>query len=258
VKSIECDPVFETAHVKRCVVGYPVRHDECMMGAPVISCPSVKQQPEYVELGDRDGDAVEPDNRPELDSVTEQPGQADKVHISALTHFEITIDGKSEPVMALADSGSQIPVIRRETVAQLKVPTLGRIKVQGIFGDPVTADLVTLQIRRNLNQCCECNAGESLCVPSIPVMFAVTDLMVPGCDAIILADIAAELQTGFCNSDIVHREPVLTIAITVWLMEKVSLQVPVGLWMIKMTRWLIIETTLWVILLFMMIVAHKH
>jgi len=30
-------------------------------------------------------------------------------------------------VIALADSGAQIPVIRRETIAQLKVPTLGQI-----------------------------------------------------------------------------------------------------------------------------------
>jgi len=67
-------------------------------------------------VGDRGGDALEPDNGPELDSVTEEPGQADKVHISALTHFEIAIDDKSEPVIALTDSGAQIPVIRRETV----------------------------------------------------------------------------------------------------------------------------------------------
>jgi len=59
-----------------------------MMGDPGISCPLVKQQPQVMELGDRGGDAVEPDNGPELDSVTEQPGQAGEVHISALTHFE--------------------------------------------------------------------------------------------------------------------------------------------------------------------------
>ena len=80
------------------------------------------------ELGDRGGEAVEPDNGPKLDSVTEQPRQAGEVHISALTHFDITIDGNLESVMAMADSGSQIPVIGRETIAQLNVPTLGQIK----------------------------------------------------------------------------------------------------------------------------------
>jgi len=73
----------------------------------------------------------------------EQPGQAGEVHISALTHFEIVIDGKSQPVVALADPGLQIPVIRRETIAQ------------GIFGDLMIADLVTLQIKGN--QGCESN-----------------------------------------------------------------------------------------------------
>jgi len=110
--------VVETAHVKRCAARYPIRYDECTMDDPGISCPLVKQQPQSTEeIGDRGGEAVEPDNGPKLDSVTEQPRQAGEVHISALTHFEITIDGKSEPVTAMADSGSQIAVIRRETIA---------------------------------------------------------------------------------------------------------------------------------------------
>jgi len=212
VKSIECDPIVETAHVKRCVAGYPVRYDECTMGDPGIGCPLVKQRPQSIELGGRGCEAVEPDNGPELDSVTERPRQAGEVHISALTHVEIAIDGKSEPVMALADSGSQIPVIRRETIAQLNVPTLGQIKVQGIFGDPVIADLVTLQIKRNLDPSHKSEGDESYNVPSIPVMFAVTEVMAPGCDVIIPADIAAELQTGSSKLGITHREPTLTIA----------------------------------------------
>ena len=43
-------------------------------------------------------------NGHKLDSVTEQPRQAGEVHISALTHFEITIDDKSEPVTAMVNS----------------------------------------------------------------------------------------------------------------------------------------------------------
>jgi len=164
------------------------------------------------ELGDRDGEAVEPDNGPKLDSVTEQPRRAGEVHISALTHFEITIDGKSEPVTAMADSGSQIPVIRRETIAQLNVPTLGQNKVQGIFGDPVITDLVTLQVKRNLDPGHESEGDESFYSPSIPVMFAVTDLMAPGCDVVIPADIAEELQIGSSSLGITRGEPVLTIA----------------------------------------------
>ena len=102
---------------------------------------------------DKGGDAVEPDNGPSLGSVEtiDRAGEAGEVHIFALTHFEISIDGKPEPVIALVDSESQIPVIRRETISQLKAPTLGQIKIQGIFGDFVTADLVTLQVRKNIS-----------------------------------------------------------------------------------------------------------
>jgi len=76
VKSIECDPIVETAHVKRCVAGYPVRYGECTMGDPGIGCPLIEQRPQSTELGDRGGEAVEPDNGPELDSVIEQPRQS--------------------------------------------------------------------------------------------------------------------------------------------------------------------------------------
>jgi len=63
-------------------------------------------------------------------------GEAGKVHISALTHFEIAIDGKPEPVMALADSGLQIRVICRESISKLNLNAsmLGQIKIQGICG----------------------------------------------------------------------------------------------------------------------------
>ena len=48
VKSIECDPVAETAHVKRCVAGYPVIYDQCTMDDRGIGCPLVKQQPHAI------------------------------------------------------------------------------------------------------------------------------------------------------------------------------------------------------------------
>jgi len=44
----------------------------------------------------------------------------------------------------------------------------------------VIADLVTLQVKRNLDPGHESEGDESFCSPSIPVMFAVTDLMAPG------------------------------------------------------------------------------
>ena len=145
VESSGHDPVVETAHVKRCVVddlvnvstACPVKGIVNTMDDAGSSCLSVEQQPQIIGSDDKGSDAVGPDNGPSLGSVEtiDRAGEASGVHISALTHFEISIDGKPEPVMALADSGSQIPVIHQETISQLKAPTLGQIKIQGIFGD---------------------------------------------------------------------------------------------------------------------------
>jgi len=76
----------------------------------------------------------------------------------------------------------------------------------------VIADLVTLHVKRNSDPSHESEGDKSFCAPSIPVMFAVTDLIAPGYDVIILADIATELQTGSTNLGITRGEPVLTIA----------------------------------------------
>jgi len=183
VESSGHDPVVETAHVKRCVVddlvnvsaACPVKGIVNTTDDAGCSCLSVEQQPQIIGSDDKSGDAVEPDNGPSLGFVEtiDRAGEASGVHISALTHFEISTDGKPEPVMALADSGSQIPVIRREIISQLKAPTLGQIKIQGIFNDPVTADLVTLQVRRNHKSGNDPGGTELYYTPSIPVMFAV-------------------------------------------------------------------------------------
>jgi len=127
VESSERDLVIKTAHVKRCVVDDLVNVSAACFVKGIVnttddagsSCFSIEQQPQIVESDDKGGDAVEPDNRPSLGSVEtiDRAGKAGGVHISALTHFEISTDGKPEPVMALADSGLQIPVIRRETTS---------------------------------------------------------------------------------------------------------------------------------------------
>jgi len=206
VESSERDPVVETAHVKRCVVddlvnvsaACPVKGIMNTTDNAGSSCLSVEQQPQIIGSDDKGGDVVEPDNGPSLGSVEtiDRVGETGGVHISALTHFEISIDGKPEPVMTLADSGSQIPVIRRETISQLKAPTHGQVKIQGIFGNPVTADLVILQVRRNHKSGIDLGSTESYHTPSISVMFAVTELMAPGCDDIIPTDVATELHVG--------------------------------------------------------------
>jgi len=95
----------------------------------------------------------------------------------------------------------------------LKASTLGQIKIQGIFGDPVTADLVTLQVRRNHKSGNDLGGTESYHTLSIAVMFGVTELMAPGCDVIIPTDVATELHVSSLNkTGTTSRKPALTIA----------------------------------------------
>jgi len=117
--SSERDSVAETAHVKRCVVddlvnvslACPVKGIVNTTDDAGSSCLSVEQQPQIIGSDDKGGDAVEPDNGPSLNSVEtiDRVEEAGKVHISALTHFEILTDGKPEPVITcrlkITDSG---------------------------------------------------------------------------------------------------------------------------------------------------------
>ena len=47
---------------------------------------------------------------------------------------------------ALNDSGAQISVIRSDVLGNLHVPYVGKVKLRGIVGSPVSADLVKLYV----------------------------------------------------------------------------------------------------------------
>ena len=57
------------------------------------------------------------------------------------------IDDLSTPVKALHDSGAMISVIHPRVIQHLDVPREGKIKLRGLFGEPVNADLVTVFIK---------------------------------------------------------------------------------------------------------------
>jgi len=113
VESSRRNPVVKTAHVKRCVVDdlvnvfatCPAKGIVNTMDYAGSSCLSAEQQPQIIGSNDKCSDAVELDNRLSLGSekTIDRAGETGGVRISALTHFEISIDGKPEPVMALAD-----------------------------------------------------------------------------------------------------------------------------------------------------------
>jgi len=49
-------------------------------------------------------------------------------------------------VSALNDSGVQISVIRSDVLGKLNVPNIGKVKLRGIVGSPVTADLIKINV----------------------------------------------------------------------------------------------------------------
>jgi len=93
------------------------------------------------------------------------------------------------PYKCLSDSGTEIPIAKRSIVQQVMSPihTDGQIKLQGIFGEPVVADLVSLQIKIVDDQ--------SRNYLSVPVVFAVTDALVQNCDFILPVDVVCKLQS---------------------------------------------------------------
>ena len=47
---------------------------------------------------------------------------------------------------ALCDSGAEVSVIRADILSQLDIPRVGHVKLRGIVGSPVSADLVKLDV----------------------------------------------------------------------------------------------------------------
>ena len=68
--------------------------------------------------------------------------------VARLNYVDVLIDGKR--YKALEDSGCQVPVIKRKLIETLIVPGMDKIQLQGFVGDPVSAPLVTLNVK-----CCD-------------------------------------------------------------------------------------------------------
>ena len=69
------------------------------------------------------------------------------MHLSELHYCDVTIEGMSEPVVALRDSGAQISLIKLDLISDRNLPKLGTIAIRGVVGDSVDAALVQLTIK---------------------------------------------------------------------------------------------------------------
>ena len=111
------------------------------------------------------------------------------VQTSPLTYVQLMVEG-SGPYKCLSDSGTELSVAKASVVADIYPAPLsvGQIKLQGVFGEPVSADLVNLQVTM-FNP----DTGQELGRP-VPLMFAVTGAMMQDCDLIVPARVIRMLQ----------------------------------------------------------------
>ena len=107
--------------------------------------------------------------------------------------------GNSGPYRCMSDSGTKLPIAKESVVCNISAPVekQGQIKLQGIFGEPVLADLVNLPV-----SLFDPNAPNQVGKP-VPLMFAITNAVVQDCDLITPALTANALQ----NSSMRENEP---------------------------------------------------
>ena len=111
-----------------------------------------------------------------------------KVHITPLAYIDVVIGNVK--CKGLCDSDAEIPMINKHLVRG-SAGSLGTVQVQGIVGDPVQAELVSLNV-----SCCPNGDGKCIGVNGpTQIVFAVTDCMI-GCDVILPSTICDELRTA--------------------------------------------------------------
>jgi len=105
---------------------------------------------------------VSVDNVPEIQSFREAVETSvmdksfDNVHVAGIHHemadlsyLNVSIDGIANPVKGLHDSGAQISVIHPDLIKDIlpHLPREGTVKLKGLIGDPIDADLIFLSIK---------------------------------------------------------------------------------------------------------------
>jgi len=70
-----------------------------------------------------------------------------ELEFAELHRIEIFIQGVECSVKCLEDSGAQIGIIRSDVLSNVNVKHVGTVKLRGIFGSPVDADLIQLHVK---------------------------------------------------------------------------------------------------------------
>ena len=115
------------------------------------------------------------------------------VCFSELEYCDILIEGHPKPITALKDKGAEICLIREDIVRNWETsPTpVGSVKIRGIFGEPVDAELVSLRVKPHPGD------GYENIAPSVNVIFAVCAL-------------ATEIEVILCGTAVQELEVLST------------------------------------------------
>ena len=119
------------------------------------------------------------------------------MHLSKMRYRDIMIQETGRNHIGLEDSGAEVCIVCGDLLRGLDVPCLGRIRLRGIVGDSVEADLVRLNVKPASfasNVGVDCIEYSHNIGPFIQIVFAVCDQMVNGQDVILTADAVEKLN----------------------------------------------------------------
>ena len=116
--------------------------------------------------------------------------------IASLSYVDVYINGVNGVVRGLHDSGAQISVIHHRVLEGFNLPCEGTIKLKGLFGDAVDADLVSLLVK----------LPQSTSIPVIMAMSskANNDLILT--DPVVKSLFASEIQADVVECTSVTRD----------------------------------------------------
>jgi len=117
---------------------------------------------------------------------------------SSLHYVDVEIDGLLNPITAVDDSGCQLCCVRADVVAPLGLPKLGHVMLHGVGNDPVSADVMKLNVKLMNGR------------DSVPITAAVCDKM--NGELILGSDIVNKLHDQLLHEQYetkCHDEPVV-------------------------------------------------
>ena len=83
--------------------------------------------------------------------------------LASLQYIPVKISGIERIIHGLADSGSEICVIHADVMRGITYEPIGRVRLRGIIGDPVEADVTTVTIQLASDSDCVANINCAVC-----------------------------------------------------------------------------------------------